>query len=300
MLRWQVDGGYNVLTVGLFPNTKKQSVSTVLGWIVQYFKEHQIKVLMNEEAAREMGYPELAATREQMREVMTLAITLGGDGTLLSTARQIAPAGIPVCGVNMGQLGFLTEVELPQLSEALDRIIRGDYYIEERLMLDAMIVRGNSTTYLSSALNDVVVSKGGFSRMIRMKLFVDGQFTADYPADGLIVATSTGSTGYSLSAGGPIVNPNLKVIILTPICPHTLHTRSLIVSENDEIKITIQATHGDIVLTVDGQTVHQLLSEDAVLVKRSPYRARFLHFAEKSYYETLRTKLRRTDENETN
>jgi len=287
-----------VLTIGLFPNTKKQSVGTVLAWMVQYFKERNVKILLSEAVAEEMGYPELAGNREKMQREIMLGITLGGDGTLLSTAREIAPVGIPVCGVNMGQLGFLTEVELPQLSLALDKIINGDYYIEERLMLDAMVVRNKETIYLSSALNDVVVSKGGFSRMIRMKLFVDGQFTADYPADGLIVATSTGSTGYSLSAGGPIVNPNLKVIILTPICPHSLHTRSLVVSEKEEIKIVFRATHDDIVLTVDGQTVYKLLPDDVVLVKRSEHRARFVRFFESSYYQTLRTKLRRGDENE--
>ncbi|MBP1763733.1 MAG: nadK [Firmicutes bacterium] len=291
-------GVCDVLTIGLFPNTKKQSVGTVLGWMIQYLKERNVKIMMNETAAQEMGYPELAGSREKMQEEITLGMTLGGDGTLLSTAREIAPVGIPVCGVNMGQLGFLTEVELPQLGQALDKIINGDYYIEERLMLDAMIVRGKDTMYLSSALNDVVVSKGGFSRMIRMKLFIDGQFTTDYPADGLIVATSTGSTGYSLSAGGPIVNPSLKVIILTPICPHSLHTRSLVVSEKEEIKIVLQATHEDIVLTVDGQTVYKLLPDDVVLVKRSPYRARFVRFSESSYYQTLRTKLRRGNDYE--
>ena len=157
-----------------------------------------------------MNYPELAGDPATMKSEMALAITLGGDGTLLNTSRDIAPAGIPVCGVNMGQLGFLTEVELPDLSAALDRLIVGDYSIEERLMLDTMVIRANQTIYISPALNDVVVTKGGFSRMIRLKLFVDDELAAHYPADGVIIATSTGSTGYSLSSGGPIVNPQLE------------------------------------------------------------------------------------------
>lgn len=287
-----------MLTVGLFPNTKKQSVSTVLGWLIQHFKERNVRVFIPEDAAREMNYPDLGCDREVLKEEINLGITLGGDGTLINAAREVAPAGVPVCGINMGQLGFLTEVELPDLSPAVDRLIRGDYFIEERLMLDAIVQRDGQEIFVSSAINDVVVTKGGFSRLIRLKLYIDGELTAKYPADGLIVATSTGSTGYSLSAGGPVVNPNLKVIILTPICPHSLHARSLVVSEKEEIKITMQATHDDIVMTADGQTVYILRPDDVVIVRRAPFRARFIRFSGRSYSQTLRTKLWRDDDNE--
>ncbi|WP_342466897.1 NAD(+)/NADH kinase [Sporomusa sphaeroides] len=284
-----------LLTVGLFPNTKKQSIGTVLGWIIQYFKERNIQVVMPEDAALELKCSHLAGKLECVRKDITFGITLGGDGTLLNTAREIAPFGIPVCGVNMGNLGFLTEIELPDLSTALERLVKGDYYIEERLMLDAVVIRDGSPIYISPALNDIVIAKGGFSRMIKLKLYIDEELTADYPADGLIIATSTGSTGYSLSSGGPIVNPKLKVIVITPICPHTLHSRALVISEREEIKVRMQATHDDIVLTVDGQSVYSLLPNDTVVVRRSPFRARFIKFTGKSYYETLRTKLRRGD-----
>lgn len=284
-----------MLTIGLFPNMNKQSVSTVLSWMVQYLKEQGVRVVLPEKVADELNYPELAYNYESIRDDITLGITLGGDGTLLNIAREVAAAGVPICGVNMGQLGFLTEIELPDLSSALDKLIRGEYRIEERLMLDAMVVRNNTQIYVSSALNDIVVAKGGFSRLIRLGLYIDGELTAKYPADGLIIATSTGSTGYSLSAGGPIVNPNLKVIVLTPICPHTLQTRSLIISEEEPVQIKMQATHNDIMLTVDGQTVYSLLPDDEVLVKKSPFRARFVRLNGKSYYETLHTKLRRGD-----
>lgn len=284
-----------MLTVGLFPNTKKQSISTVLGWIIQYFKERNIRVVMPEDTAFELNYSHLAGKMESLKSEITFGITLGGDGTLLNTAREIAPFGIPVCGVNMGNLGFLTEIELPELNTALDRLVNRDYYIEERLMLDAVVIRNGSPIYISPALNDVVVAKGGFSRMIKLKLFIDEALTAEYPADGLIISTSTGSTGYSLSSGGPIVNPKLKVIVITPICPHTLHSRALVISEREEVKVRMQATHDDIVLTVDGQNVYSLLPDDTVVVRRSPFRARFIRFTGKSYYETLRTKLRRGD-----
>lgn len=287
-----------MLTVGLYPNTRKQNVLTVLGWLVQHLKERNVKALIPDEAARELGFADLGCDREMMKKEIQMALTLGGDGTVLSTVRDVAAAGVPVCGINLGQLGFLTEVEVPDLTPAVDKLIGGDYYIEERLMLDAVVREGEREIFLPSALNDVVVTKGGFSRMIRLKLYIDGELTAKYPADGLIVATSTGSTGYSLSAGGPVVNPNLNVILLTPICPHTLDARSLIVSDKEEIKITMQATHDDIVLTMDGQLVHHLTPDDTVIVRRSPNRARFIRLSGRSYSHTLRTKLWRSDDND--
>lgn len=280
-----------MLAIGIFPNVKKQTVNTVLEKIIRHLKEHSVKVLLPEDAAMQMGYPELACSRELIKKEITLGLTLGGDGTLLSTTRELAPAGIPLCGINMGQLGFLTEVELPELVTALNKLIKGDYFIEERLMMETVLVRNEERIPVSAALNDVVIAKGGLSRMIRLGVFIDGVLTAKYPADGLIISTPTGSTGYSLSAGGPIVNPNLRVILLTPICPHSLHARSLIISEKEEVMVTFQATHDDIALTVDGQTLFKLMPDDKVLVKRSPVNARFIKMAGKSYYQTLRSKL---------
>ncbi len=280
-----------MLTIGLFPNMKKQSVISVLDEVVTYFKEHGIRVLLATDAAEKMGYKELACELEVMKQEINIGITLGGDGTLLNTAREIAGAGVPICGINLGQLGFLTEVELPDVTAALDRLIHGEYQIEERVMLDAMILRQGVILPISSALNDVVISKSGVSRMIKLKLYVDNESTANYAADGLIIATATGSTGYSLSAGGPIVNPKLKVMILTPICPHTLDAKSLVIGEDEEVKISMVANHEDAVLTIDGQSMYNLLSDDIVLVKRAPFRAKFVKFSGRSYYETLRSKL---------
>lgn len=292
-------GGRNVLTIGIFPNTKKQSVGSVLGWMVEYFKENGVRILLAEETALKMGYPDLACNFETMLTEITIGITLGGDGTLLSTARKISVAGIPICGINMGQLGFLTEVELPDLHADLEKLIKGEYEIEERSMLDAMIIRQNVTVTLptSSALNDIVISKSGVSRMMKLKLYVDNDLTANYAADGLIIASATGSTGYSLSAGGPIINPKLKVFVLTPICPHTLHAKSLVISDEEEVKVSMVANQEDAVLTMDGQNVYHLLPDDVVLVKRAPYRACFIKFSGRSYYETLRSKLWRGEVN---
>ena len=284
-----------MLTVGLFPNTKKQGVATVLDWLIHFLQEQKVQVLMPEESAAIMKHPELGCSRDQLVEKLDIALTLGGDGTLLSTAREVAPHGVAVCGINMGQLGFLTEIELSELAPSMERMIRGDYFLEDRPMLEAVIDRPEGLIVAPSALNDVVVAKGGFSRMIRLKLFIDDHLTANYPADGLIVATSTGSTGYSLSAGGPIVGPNLNVTVITPICPHSLNTRSLVVSDKEELRIETQATHDDIVLTIDGQTLYNLRSGDKILVHRSPHRARFVKLNGRSFYESLRTKLKRSD-----
>jgi NAD+ kinase len=289
-----------LLTIGLFPNTKKSAVAPVLDWIIHFLEQRNIPVLLPQQSAITMNHPNLGCGNEAMVEQMTVALTLGGDGTLLNTTRELAPHGIAVCGINMGQLGFLTEIELSDLTPALEKIIRGDYSIEERQMLNVAILRDNEQLLSASALNDAVVAKGGFSRMIRLKLFIDGHLTANYPADGLIVATSTGSTGYSLSAGGPIVSPALRVTVITPICPHSLNTRSLIVSDKEEVRIEPQAIHDDIVLTVDGQTSYNLKSADKIVVTRSPFRARFVKFEGSSYYDSLWTKLRRSDPDDSN
>jgi NAD+ kinase len=288
-------GGLHVFTVGLFPNTNKQSVAPVLSFMVQYFQERGVRVLMPEDTTAKVGYLDLACSQKDMVKEITVGVTVGGDGTLLNTAREVASAGIPICGINLGRLGFLTEVELPDLSKSLDKLINREYQIEERLMLDAMVIRQGRTIHISSALNDVVISKSGVSRMIKMNLYIDNELTANYRADGLIIATATGSTGYSLSAGGPIINPILKVIVLTPICSHTLHVRPLVVSEEEVVKIEMIANQEDVVLTIDGQTVYSLLPNDTVLVKRSSFRAQFIRLNGRSYYETLRTKLWRSE-----
>lgn len=281
-------------TFALFPNLKKKNIDTILGWIIEYLQERQIKVLLPEPIASQTGHNDLAHSfSPETSGNITLAVTLGGDGTLLSTARQMAPLGIPICGVNMGQLGFLTEVELPELSIAFDKLIEGNYHQEHHLMLDAFVERGKKMFYVSSALNDVVVTRGGFSRMIRLNLHVNNELTANYAADGLIIATPTGSTGYSLSAGGPIINPNLAVILVTPICPHTLNARSLIVADHEEILIKLQSVSEDMVLTVDGQTTYNLNPGDQIIAKRSLHSAGFIKFNDQSYYGKLRTKLRR-------
>jgi NAD+ kinase len=284
-----------LLTIGIFPNIKKSSVVTILGFIVDFFKEKSIRVLLPSQAAKKLGQPDLGCSEESIREKIDIAIAIGGDGTLLSSARKIAPLNIPIFGINMGRLGFLTEVEVPQMEIFLEKLISGHYDIEKRLMLDAFIRRDSEEIFVSSSLNDIVITKAGYSRMIELTLTINNQVAAAFSADGLIIATPTGSTGYSLSAGGPIVNSALNVILVTPICPHTLYSRPLIVSPDEEITVITSVSSDDIVLTVDGQVVQKLQPNDKVFIRKSSYNANLIKFGHKNYYQTLRTKLWRDD-----
>lgn len=290
-MRHTTGEGEGLKTIGLFPNTSKPSVGTVLAWLIQYCKEHEVPVLLPEAAAAQLGHSELGASLPAMLTKIDMAITFGGDGTLLNTAREVASAGVPICGINMGQLGFLTEAEVPELAKSMDVLLAGNYRLEERLMLDAFIERNGERHYVSAALNDVVISKTGISRLVKLKLYVDDHLAAHYAADGLIISTATGSTGYSLSAGGPILNPNLPVIMITPICPHTLQSRSLVVTAEETVRVKTLYSHPDLVLSIDGQAVHPLQPEDEIIVEQSPVKAKFIRFNGRSYYETLRTKL---------
>ena len=288
-------GGLGLITIGIFPNIGKKSVITKLSWILKFLKSKGVEVVLPSEAAQKAGYPELSCADDVIPTKIDIAISLGGDGTLLSTSRKVSSAGIPIFGINMGRLGFLTEVELPQISYYLEKLVNGDYYIEHRLVLDGIVVRDNKVIFVSPSLNDVVVTKAGYSRLIKLELEINKQLAAIFSADGIIVATPTGSTGYSLSAGGPIVKSDLNVILITPICPHTLYSRPLIISENEEIRIKIPTGAEDIVMTVDGQIVSNLIAGDEVFIKKSNYMAGFVKFGDKNYYQTLRNKLWRDD-----
>ena len=277
-------------TIAVFPNPTKAHAGEVLGRVVSFFRDKNVRLLLPKEAAAHFGYESLGS--EQIAdEPLDLALTIGGDGTLLGACRKVAPRGVPVCGVNIGRLGFLADIELPELESKLEKILWRDYHLEERLMLDAFVRRDGEQRCIGHAINDVVVNKGGVARMLALELFVDGAPVAEYEADGLIVSTATGSTGYSLSAGGPIINPRVKVLLITPICPHTLNGRPLLIAEEETVRIRIGAQHEDILLSFDGQDSERLLPGDEVLVCKAPLAAKIVKFEDKNYYLTMREKL---------
>lgn len=221
----------------------------------------------------------------------SLVVTLGGDGSILRAARAAAPYGVPILGVNLGRVGFLTEAEPGTWREVLARALAGDYWIEERMMLAATARRGDETLAQAEALNDVVVGRRARGRVVHLSAEIDGGRLATYVADGLIVATPTGSTAYALAAGGPVLPPQLRNILLTPIAPHLSMERPIVLSEGVTVRLTVTGGR-PAVLTVDGEIQAELENEDTVIVKASPRVARFARVQEQTYfYKTLVARL---------
>jgi len=225
------------------------------------------------------------AVSEEMAS-LDLLVTLGGDGSILRAARMGCKQGVPVLGVNMGRLGFLTEVEPDEWDAALPRLLAGDYWIEERMMLKAEYHRGDVCQEYE-ALNDVVVSRGSLARIVRLETHIDGSYLATYAADGLIVSTATGSTAYALAVGGPILPPQLKNILLLPIAPHLSMDRAIVLSQGAVVKTLVRTDH-QAILTVDGQFEYELQDGDWVTVQASPHVGRFVRLQDRTYfYRTL-------------
>lgn len=220
-----------------------------------------------------------------------LAIVLGGDGSMLSAARHLAAFGVPLVGVNQGRLGFMTDIAFSGMRDTIEVLLSGKYAIEERIMLEARVLRGQKEIFSTQALNDIVVNKGATGRMIEFLVHIDGQFVYDLRSDGIIVATPTGSTAYALSSNGPILQPNVPGIALVPVCPHTLSNRPITVSDQCVIEITIKQRAVGASLHFDGQPHSELAVDDKVIVRRAPHCIRFVHPPGYSYYAMLREKL---------
>ncbi|ADL08059.1 NAD(+)/NADH kinase [Thermosediminibacter oceani] len=281
--------------IGLFVNPSKKKAVNLAENLIRWLKENDYVVYTDKNVADKLGFPVEAKSLEELAKSIDLAITLGGDGTLLAIARKMAPHDIPVLGINLGHLGFLTEIEVPDLFRDFEQLKANKYNIERRMMIEAQVLRENKIMEKFLALNDVVITKGPFARLIRLKARVNDAYIDTYNADGLIISTPTGSTAYSLSAGGPIVNPNMELLLLTPICPHTLQNRSIIMSKDDVINVQILAEHQEIMLTVDGQQGYELLPNDKVIVKKSDFYTKLVRIKSRSFYDILRKKLRESN-----
>lgn len=279
-------------TVGLVARLDRSDVLEIGAAIIDYLAARGVRtVLLPEGAARfgrsELALPEAAAVREA-----EAFLALGGDGTLLDAIHLVAEHAVPVLGVNMGRLGFLTEVEAPDVFWALDRLLAGEYTLEERFMLEARLLQGEAVSGTVFALNDIVISRGATSSMITLRPSIGAQRVGTYRADGLIVATATGSTAYSLSAGGPIVHPGLDVLVLTPVCPHSLQqARSVVVSPEEVIRVEIEDASSEVHLIPDGRLPIEIHSGDVVHVTKSAQRARFVKVRGRSFYEILRSRI---------
>lgn len=266
-----------------FPNARK---------VYDWFQKRGVEVLIEEEAAGMMDLQETGASFSELREKVDLIILFGGDGTFLYTARNFMGSEVPLLGVNLGQLGFLTEIETEELEETMEKLVNGEYEIEKRLLLRIQIEREGETIVDSLALNDGVINRGANARMIGLEININDQFVNSYRADGLIIATPTGSTAYSLSAGGPLVNPCLEAIIVTPICPHTLYVRPLIVSATEKLAVRVSGDSQDMKITIDGNESHTLLAEDRIIIAAAEKTVSLLKLPGKTFYNILQEKMR--------
>ena len=269
-------------TIAVFrKQTSAQADEIALG-LRRWAEERSIRVL------DESGFAEKVAAGG---EGLDLVVVLGGDGTLLAAVRALEGCEVPLLGVNLGSLGFLTELTLSELYTALDRVLSEGMSLDPRTTLEGEVVRAGRVLRRFRVLNDVVVNKGALARICDLEVQVDGAYLTNYRGDGLIVATPTGSTAYSLSAGGPIVTPDLPAVMLTPICPHTLTLRPILLGDGRKVDIRLVSKNGEVYLTLDGQEGIELEEGDRVRVEKGGSRALLVRSAERDYYQVVRTKL---------
>ena len=279
-----------MLRIAIFPNVDKPETEKVLERIISFYRDKNVRLMLPTDESRYFGLEEYGVPDIE-EEKADIALSLGGDGTLLGVCRRYGDCPVPVCGINLGTLGFMADIELGELETRLQRILEQDYHIEHRLLLDGYVESEDGQRFLGHAINDVVITKGGVARMLHLGLSINNVHLIDYKADGIIVSSPTGSTAYSLSAGGPIMNPNVPALLLTPICAHTFNMRPLVIGEDDVVTIQIAAVHQDILVTFDGQESFRLLPGDEVMVRKSEVKASIVKFEDKDYYQILRTKL---------
>lgn len=277
--------------VALMPHTGKEEALALAKRLISRMNGAGIEVWLEPEAAKTMGEMGLNDDMADLPKA-DLAVVLGGDGALLKAARMAAPHGLPILGVNLGHLGFLTAVEPSGLDDAFDRVLEGRYHVEERLMLKASVRREGRVIQSFHGLNDAVITRGIFARVVQYEIFIDSVLVEKYLGDGMIVATPTGSTAYSLSAGGPIVSPKLDAFVLTPICAHTIGARSIVSPTQETVTVRLGANADDAMLTVDGQVGASLRPGDEVDVVRAAKPARLVRFSGRNFYSLLHDRLR--------
>jgi NAD+ kinase len=264
---------------------------SVLDEVARFLISQGLEVSMEHETALNTGLSDYGAlTPTELGQCCDIAVVVGGDGTMLGIARQMARFDIPLVGINQGRLGFITDVPIGEFATALAPLIAGTYEEEHRTMLEGSVRRDGEVIFEAFALNDVVVSRGATSSMVELKIAIGGEFVANLRADGLIIASPTGSTAYALSAGGPILHHSIPGLVLVPIAPHDLSNRPIVLPDSGEISVEIVAGR-DASVNFDMQSLASLLHGDRITVRRAAFQARFLHPPGWSYYATLRRKL---------
>jgi len=283
--------------IGIIAKKNKPEAAAIVRNLVEWFRPKKVKVYI-EEGMGKLLSPALAGSywepidREEVPTGVEMIIVLGGDGTLLSVARQVWNRNIPILGVNLGGLGFLTEITLDELYPVLEKVLQDDFAINEREVLNAGVVRSGKRIAEFIVLNDAVINKGALARIIDLETTINGEYLSTFRSDGLIISTPTGSTAYNLSAGGPIVYPSLHTIIITPICPHTLTIRPIIIPDDVKIRALLKSSKEEVTLTLDGQQGFTLKFEDVVEVGKAEGRILLIKSPYRHYFELLREKLK--------
>ena len=277
--------------IGIFAKLHDPRCQSVAGELIQWLRDNGVNPLVELHLAHHLGIED-GIEGVAILPQANMVVVLGGDGTLISVARLVGEREIPIMGVNLGSLGFLTEISLDGLYPALASYLRDDFRVSERLMLRVTLSRNGKEICTYEALNDAVINKGAPAKIITLDTVVDGSFLATFKADGLILASPTGSTGYSLSANGPIVDPSVDCMVITPICPHTLTNRPLVVSADTVITVTLDSMMENVMLTIDGQVGIKLDYRDVITVRRAEHRTRLVMSTSTDYFEVLRNKLK--------
>ena len=278
--------------IGITSKPKKMEIRQIVPALMEWLREREIEVCMDRETAATLEASERSWTRNEIPNHADLIVVLGGDGTLLATARALNRRPVPILAVNLGGLGFLTVITKEELYPALETVLTGNFRTDRRVQIEAEVVRSDEVISSFLALNDVVLNKGAIARILDFDMWVNGKFVSTYKSDGLIVCTPTGSTAYSLAAGGPVVVPSVEAFIITPICAHTLSNRPIVLPDSAGVEIAVKSHRESVYLTVDGQVGIAVRSDDIVRIKKACSCVELVQPARKNYFEILRQKLK--------
>lgn len=278
------------MIIGIIAKNNIEEPFEITKKLSNWLKERGVEVYVEKELGKKIRHPN-SIDRTDIPKLVDVILVFGGDGTFLGVAREACKYGTPILGINLGGLGFLTEVTIDELYPMMERIVDGDYEVEDRQMLITSIRRGKKNIGTYEVLNDVVINKGALARIIDLAIYIEDSHVTTYKADGIILATPTGSTAYSLSAGGPIVYPGIPVTIITPICPHTLTNRPLVVSSEMKVEIKVTTQEPDTYLTLDGQIGVRLKTGDLIEVKRTDTSVKLIKSPFRDFFSILKTKL---------